>query len=157
MRTNIPRTLSCLTVFWACIGGALVALAASARPLVFPLPQEMEATGDYFPLDQQAVILVPEAPSDNDLFLARFLMTELSDRYQFALPIKRASSIPAGRQAIVMGSIDNPLVRQYCRENKLKIDAETPGPEGYVLRAGKGTVVVAGSDEIGRASGRERV
>jgi hypothetical protein len=48
-----------------------------------------------------------------------------------------------------VGSIQNPLVREFCHQNHLEVTAQNPGPEGYVLHADENAVVVAGSDERG--------
>ncbi|HFB98509.1 MAG TPA: hypothetical protein ENJ62_05155, partial [Bryobacterales bacterium] len=134
------------------LGAGAVALRAAPpeeRPLVFPLPQEIERVGEDFPLTEDAAILVPEHPAAEDLDLARFLTAELSDRYQVAVPVKRAARLPADGPVIVMGSIDNRLVRQYCREDGIAVDAATPGPEGYVLHVSAQRIVIAGSDDRG--------
>jgi len=49
--------------------------------LIFPKPQRITATSESFVLDERVRILVPPRPSDQDLFLARRLMHELSGRF----------------------------------------------------------------------------
>ena len=48
-----------------------------------------------------------------------------------------------------MGSIANPLVKEYCARNHLQVTKDDPGPEGYVLHVGEKVVLVAGSDDRG--------
>ncbi|MCX5906681.1 MAG: hypothetical protein NTY64_05710, partial [Deltaproteobacteria bacterium] len=49
----------------------------------------------------------------------------------------------------IIGVHTNPLVRQYCEQHGLAVDAANPGPEGYVLHVDGRVAVVAGSDEAG--------
>ena len=48
-----------------------------------------------------------------------------------------------------MGSIQNPLVKDYCSRHHLKVTDRQPGPEGYVLQVSENLVLIAGSDEAG--------
>ena len=43
------------------------------QTLVFPIPQEMQLLGGKIQLDEQSLIVVPKKPSEQDLFLGRFL------------------------------------------------------------------------------------
>ena len=122
---------------------------AIEKPLIFPIPQEMEVTGESFKLDETISIIVPKDKSDEDLFLARFLVRELSDRYGIAINIESGSSIPEDRKVVVMGSIENSLIKQFSEENKLDINEKNPGAEGYVLHVSSNRVVVAGYDDPG--------
>ncbi len=149
-RIRVSCLKSFLFALWlGALWPALRAVAAGDRPLVFPFPQEMETLAEEFPVAEGTTILLPEHPAANDLKLARFLVAELSDRYQIALRVRRAARLPADGPVIVMGSIGNRLVQQYCRENGLDVDAATPGPEGYVLHVDASRIVIAGSDERG--------
>jgi hexosaminidase len=102
-----------------------------------------------FRLDESSLIVIPEGPSEQDLFLARFLTAEVSDRYGLGLSVKQSSSVPSTDSTILIGSVANPLVRDWCAQHGLGLSAESPGPEGYVLRVDDQSVVVAGSDERG--------
>jgi hypothetical protein len=124
-------------------------LHAIEKTLIFPIPQEMEITGETFVLDETMTILIPEEKSDKDLFLARFLVRELSDKYGIAVNIESGSHIPVDRKVVVMGSINNPLIKQFSKENQLDIDEKSPGSEGYILHVSSNTVVVAGWDDPG--------
>jgi len=119
------------------------------KPLIFPIPQEMEVLGYNFELDENTSILIPQNTSENDLLLARFLVRELSDKYGLALKIECTSDLPHGKNVIVMGTIDNPLVKEYCSQQKIEVTAENPGSEGYVMKVDKNVVVIAGWDDCG--------
>jgi hypothetical protein len=128
---------------------ALSAAGTLPDATVFPIPQQMEALPGRFALDESAVILLPEQPSSDDLFLARSLTAELSDRYGLAIATRRASLLPGAKRTILMGTAANPLVSQYCKDHGIEVTPSAPGPEGYVLRVEGDVVLVAGSDEAG--------
>jgi hypothetical protein len=121
----------------------------SIPPVVFPEPREMSLGDSAFRLDQHFTIVLPAVASANDLFLARFLTHELSDRYDQQPPVKRTSSWAGSERFILMGSIQNPLVRQYCAQHQVEITEKNPGHEGYVLRVDESGVLIAGSDGAG--------
>jgi len=93
---------------------------AAEKTLIFPIPQKLEVTDEIFELDETVSIIVPQKNNEEDLFLARFLVRELSDKYGIAIKIETNSHIPEGRKVVVMGSVDNPLIKQYNEDNNLK-------------------------------------
>lgn len=119
------------------------------KPLIFPVPREMELTNNNFILDETVVIVVPVNASPSDMSLAQSFAGELSAGYSIALKIEKGSVIPAGKKVIVMGSAANPLIQKYCLDNKIRITMKRPGPEGYFLEVGDKHVVVAGWDDQG--------
>ncbi len=123
--------------------------AAPGQTLIFPLPQQMEITGDVFIPDESISIVVPRDAGKRDIFLARFLVRELSDKYGIAVRIENRSDIPSGRKTVIMGRFDNQLVRTLLKENKLDVSAKNPGPEGYILQVTPERVIIAGSDDAG--------
>ena len=116
---------------------------------IFPQPQEISSSGSDFALDNQVLVVAPSEASDLDLLLAGMLVNELSDRFGLFLKIKRVKNPSAGKRVILMGSIENPLVRQYCMEMKLMDGVDSLGQEGYILRADKNMVLIAGKDDRG--------
>ena len=116
---------------------------------IFPRPHEMAKSGRPFILNEETAIILPGGASENDLLLARFLVEELSGRYGVQPPIRQENAPPQGYPFILMGSISNPLVRDYCRRNRPDVAATSPGPEGYLLHADEHAVVIAGSDDRG--------
>ncbi len=126
-----------------------VNVTSAERPLIFPFPQQMELTSSGFALDETMTIIVPADAARNDMFLARFLVRELSDRFGLAVRIEQVSDIPSGRKVVIMGKFDNPLVSKFCNAGKLKIDGKNPGPEGYLLEVSSDKIVIAGSDDAG--------
>jgi hypothetical protein len=124
-------------------------LSAAAKTLIFPIPQQLQLTSDNFALDEKMSIVVPSGMSKNDIFLARFLVRELSDKYGIAIKIEQLSEIPSGRRVVIMGRFDNPLVSKYCSKAGLKVNDKDPGPEGYLLEVTSDRIVIAGSDDQG--------
>jgi Glycosyl hydrolase family 20, domain 2/Glycosyl hydrolase family 20, catalytic domain len=116
---------------------------------IFPRPHEMTESGRPFVLNEETTIILPSAASENDLRLARFLVEELSDRHGVEARVRHENALPHGHRFILMGSITNPLVRDYCRLHRPDVSASSPGPEGYFLQADDRAVVVAGSDDRG--------
>ena len=109
----------------------------------------MELSNEAFALDQTVSIVVPPGASEKDLFLARFLVREMSDLYGLALKIEVRPDIPADRKTVIMGTADNSLVSNYCRDSQIDLTRGNPGAEGYFLHVDKNRVVIAGSDDQG--------
>lgn len=124
-------------------------IIAQKRTLIFPIPQKMEVSDDFFTLDESTSIIVPTAMGKNDIFLARFLVRELSDKYNLALKIEPCENIPKDRKVIIMGRFDNALIQGYCKANNLEVSLEDPGPEGYLLQVNRDRITIAGSDDCG--------
>ena len=119
------------------------------KSLVFPEPQEISYAGSDFFLDDQVTVAVPSDPSQQDLLLATMLVNEVSDRFGQHLRIERAASLRPGRRVILMGSMENPLVRRYCTEMGLTTAVQEHGAEGYLLRTDGNMAVVAGNSDRG--------
>lgn len=126
----------------------------SLQSLIFPEPQEISSTDSDFVLNREVSIVVPSQPSEQDLLLAGMLVNELGDRIGLHLKIERVTALTAGNRVILMGSIENPLVSQYCAEMDLLTsvrgqNSTSYAPESYILRANNQIVLVAGSDDGG--------
>ncbi len=119
------------------------------KPLIFPIPQQVEITNESFIIDESLVIIVPPGRTENDIFIARFLVRELSDKYGVAVKIEESSQVPSGKRVVVMGRFDNPLVSKLCNANGMTITRQDPGAEGYLLRVSDGKIIIAGSDDAG--------
>ena len=124
-------------------------IKAIEKTLIFPLPQQIQITNDNFVPDETMSIIVPRNMSKNDIFLARFLVRELSDKYGIAVKIELRTDIPKDRKIVVMGRFDNPLIQGWCKENKLEATEKNPGAEGYILQVSSDKIIIAGSDDPG--------
>jgi hypothetical protein len=141
-----------ILIFTAIILPALIpssSLMAAERTLIFPIPQKMELSQGSCVLDEKITIIVPQNPGKNDIFLARFLLRELSDKYSIAVKIQQMSSVPSGGRYIMMGRFDNPLISSYLKKNNMTVSGKDPGPEGYVLEVSSERIIIAGSDDAG--------
>jgi hypothetical protein len=116
---------------------------------VFPRPHEMADLPGHFILHDGTPVLVSGSASENDMRLAHFLIDELSDRYRVQPRVQRRNTLPEAGPYVLMGTISNPLLQEYCRRRWPEVSARQPGSEGYFLRAGDAAVVVAGSDDRG--------
>jgi len=119
------------------------------KPLIFPIPQQMQVTDNPFVLDESVMIIVPAKASEKDISLAHALIRELNDKYGIALKVETRSDIPADKKVVVMGTIDNPLIKKYCSDKNLNLTKKSPGTEGYILEVNSNTIVVGGSDDAG--------
>lgn len=119
------------------------------QSLIFPKPHEISSSGSDFVLDNQVCVVAPTDASEQDLFLANFLVNELSDLYGLCVKIERLTNLSVDRRTILVGSIKNPLVQQYCSEKGLTASAQSLGPEGYILESNDNHVLVAGIDDRG--------
>lgn len=122
---------------------------APIESLIYPQPQQISGSDGDFVLDNKVKVVVPSTASEEDLLLATSLVHELSDRFGVFLKIERTANLSVGKRAILMGSIENPLVRQYCTDKELIASAESLGPEGYLLHANSNMVLIAGKDDRG--------
>lgn len=68
-----------MTALYATLSGHPARVLAGEKILIFPIPQQLEVTDEVFVLDESVAIIVPENSSEKDVFLARFLVRELSD------------------------------------------------------------------------------
>ncbi len=150
---NIPRNafrvLKICVLILSALSGFSNKTKAQQQTLIFPIPQEMQVTGNSFVLDEALTIIVPESKTDKDMFLARFLVRELSDKYGIAVKIETSNHIPKDKRVVIMGTLSNALIKNYCSDNKLELTATNPGPEGYLLQVDNNKIVVAGSDDAG--------
>ena len=148
MKKSVRRAvwITLMGLFWFFLS---CTLRAADKTLIFPVPQEMQLTGDNFIIDESISIVVPATASQNDMFLARSLVRELSNKYAVAVKIVNAAKIPAGGKSVIMGRFDNPLVAELCKLNKLDVSAKNPGAEGYILNVTPDRIIIAGSDEQG--------
>ncbi len=150
-----PRRIIHLILICTAFLGYSTRVAAVEKVLIFPFPQEIELSDDVFVLDETVSIIVPDDISEKDIFLARFLVRELSDKYGLAVKIESHAKIPEGRKVVVMGAVDNPLIMQHSKDNKWEITEKDPGPEGYILHVRKDKIIIAGCDDPGAFFGMQ--
>ncbi len=124
-------------------------LNGAGLPFIFPQPQEIKLSAGSFGLDSKTKVLLPQNASNADRELAKFLVNDMVDRFHMPLQTQVVSEIPANTNNIVMGTIDNPLIKSYCQARNIDVTSKSPGKEGYVLIVENKAVIIAGWDEAG--------
>ena len=124
-------------------------VSASDLPLIFPLPQEQKVTGEVFTVDETISVAVPVNATEQDIFLARSIIRELSDKYGVAIKLTNLNTLPAKGKIIIMGNKSNLLISEYCSRNNLVLTEKKPGNEGYILHVKNNIIVIAGWDDQG--------
>ena len=67
------------------------------KPLIFPIPNDIQVTGGNFVIDKSTFIVLPEKPSKSDAFPCGFLIAEFSDKFEQPVLIKRSSFVSGMR------------------------------------------------------------
>ncbi len=120
--------------------------------LIVPLPYEVKYTENDFQVTPSTrIILGEKAPQGNNQ-AANELNDEIKERFGFTLPVVKADTIAKGEytNSIILGEPGkNSVLDTLIREKGLKVDAATPGPEGYILQADSQSILIAGSDDAG--------
>lgn len=124
---------------------------AFERPLIFPHPLEMQLKQGSFLLDEKTFLLLDEKEGTDDQFLSSLLQNEIADKYQYA--IKTISSKKLAEKFILIGSITNPLVKNYCVQNGLLASLQKLGDEGYILSVTGKNIVIASNTKKGTLYG----
>lgn len=125
------------------------------QSFIFPEPREISGLQNDFVIDSHVRIVVPLNASKEDLFLASSLANEIGDRYGIYLKTEKIKKFDVQQRVILMGSRSNYLVEQCYSRLSLSKSDDPPGSEGYILRAEKNVVLVAGSDDRGAFYGMQ--
>lgn len=72
-------------------------------------------------------IALPPNASKEDVFLARFLSHQLGDRLDLHPKTERWTGLNSETPVILMGSIRNPSIRQYCAQIRMDGSTEISG------------------------------
>ena len=118
-------------------------------PRIFPVPQKTVYNDGYVELNKNTVIAVPLHRKDKKSFATELLQAEFSDKYFLPLNIFKTEKLPAQTQYILLGSLENPLVAEYCQKNKLTTKLRNLGNEGYILRIDDKNIVIASVSNTG--------
>ena len=93
---------------------------------IYPIPQELEKLTGHFQIDNDVAILIPSPDAQFEKKLANILEIDLVDNYHLYPAIMVSSAGVPGRRLIVMGTIDNPLVKSCCESNHIDISNILP-------------------------------
>lgn len=125
------------------------------KPLIFPIPLELQINDGRFNIDKTTFIMVPEKNSKTDDFLAGLLFNEFVDKYEQPLNIVKKSTFTDKDKFILIGDITNPLVRNYCEKKGLLPSLKALGAEGYILSVTNNNIVVVANNKNGALFGME--
>jgi len=147
MPYSLKRALLFLALFVSL--SFVIEARATEKPLIFPVPLQMEIKNDGFVIDESVMIITSPNSTEKEINLARFLVRELSDKYGIGLKITKSSAIPTNRRVIVIGNFTNSLIKNYCIGHKINLTASNPGKEGYILHVTPNAIIIGGSDDAG--------
>ncbi len=128
---------------------------AADKPLIFPIPSEVQLSDGIFGIDNTTYIMVPENPGESDIFLAELLRNEIVDKYEQNIVIANRSTFPDKDKCILIGDISNPLVHKFCEQKRFMGILKELGPEGYLLSVSDRSIVVAANNKNGALYGLE--
>jgi hypothetical protein len=129
--------------------------AAGDRPLIFPVPLEVQILEDNFIIDSGTFILIPPKPARQDNFLAGLMSNEFADKYEVQVLIRRKPAFTDRDKGILIGDITNPLIKSWCDQKGLTGELKTLGGEGYILSVTSNNIVVAANNNKGALFGLE--
>ena len=166
-RQTIAAGVAAILIAVVAIGGAPAAAqtAATGGPVlwsdayvtlprdrrIIPQPKTVRWLDTSFEITSSTRIVVGDGAQPEDLYAARELNEEVVAWGRPPLAVVRASTVPAGTTNLILVGEPalNPLVLGALAQTGLRVDAQTPGPEGYALRVSSGGVVAGGSDRRG--------
>jgi hypothetical protein len=128
------------------------AMEQSERPVIIPEPVYARFhPSTRFEITPQTPILIGQRADRMDARAAEVFADWVEQKAGFRPPIRRAlHPSDAGDRSILIGEPSlNPAVQSALRRSGEKVDAATPGPEGYVIRVTPSQAIAAGSDQLG--------
>jgi hypothetical protein len=125
------------------------------KPLIFPIPSEVQINKGIFSVDKSVFIMVPDKGNKSDDFVVKLLFNEFVDKYEQTISIVTRSSYTEKDRFILIGDITNPLVKDYCEKKGLLSSLKELGPEGYILSVSGNNVVIAANNNKGTLFGFE--
>lgn len=125
------------------------------RPLIFPIPSDVQLHEGKFNIDSSTFLLLPERKGKEEEFLSGFLLNEIIDKYEHAINIIHKADFSEKDKFILIGSVANPLVENYCKQKGLLAVLRSLGDEGYILSVTDNNVVVAANTKNGALLGLE--
>ncbi len=127
--------------------------AGFEKPVIFPIPLKVEITGGNIILNNKTLIVVPEDRSEANLLITELLLAEFGNKFRIPISIIKTNELPNNQKIILIGTLDNPLVKTYCEKNSLTKKVKELGEEGYVLLVNDNGIVVAAKTDKGALYG----
>jgi len=145
MANTLTRTVGLrLIVLLLLVLASSTRVSTQDRISIIPQPREVRASGQNFPLDKNAHIVLADPRSSDDKFAADDFLADLKSIANINLKISRNR----GHHAIILGLLSQPAIQQSLKTAGF----ETPtsiNEEGYLLSVTPDSVVVAGASPAG--------
>jgi hypothetical protein len=125
------------------------------KPLIFPVPQNVELREGIFAIDKNTFIIVPEEESESDNFLAGLILNDFVDKFEQTINIRNRASFTGTDRVILAGDLANPLINSFCQKKGLISTLKKLGPEGYIIEVSGNYAVVAANTDRGALYGVE--
>ncbi len=122
---------------------------------IIPAPKSARWQEGRFEITTSTRIVVGDAAEPEDLYTARELNEEIAAWGARPLEVVRVAALvlPPGeapRDVILIGEPAlNPLASAALAKDGHRIDRQSPGPEGYVVKVAPGIIVASGADRRG--------
>jgi hypothetical protein len=129
-----------------------LAAANDAYP-IFPIPTSIEVKPGTFIFDNNTYLLLPPKASKEEEMISRLFVHELTDRYGYALSIRKKSSTQPGEKYVMIGTLANPLLHAYADQVKVGASLKALGREGYILMISVDRAVVMCNSMAGAWNG----
>ena len=123
--------------------------SAQEKPLIFPIPLEIQVSTGRFTIDKSTSILIQEEVMEGDWFVSRMLSDEFVDSFRRVIKFDREMQIPVANKFLLLGTLRNPLVRGFCNQHNLTPAVQSLGDAGYLLTVSDKNVVVAAKTNLG--------
>ncbi|HET6993414.1 MAG TPA: family 20 glycosylhydrolase [Chitinophagaceae bacterium] len=121
---------------------------AQDRPLIFPLPLELDVRQGEFVIDKTTCVVQSLKKGADDLAV-KMLVAELADKYQTPVHIVSRPELAKAGKFILLGDISDPFIREYCQRKGWLTSIEGLDDEGYILAVEKENIVVAAKSRKG--------
>jgi len=126
---------------------------AQGKNNIFPIPQYAKNINGNLVLGSKVSILLPVKKSENDDFIGSLIQTEIVNNYRIVANFIKTNELPVNKKYILIGTLNNPLIHQYCEQNSLTEKVKELGSEGYILTSTDNEVVIASTDIKGAIYG----
>lgn len=122
-------------------------LAANVCPIV-PEPKLYRTTGNALQLPEAPCVVLGKNAADPERYAAEYFAKQLQRRFGREAVIVNESEIPGGGLVFVFGQRGTSgYLDELCRSKGIKLSAETPGFDGFIIRSvvdGKRNAILVG-------------
>jgi hexosaminidase len=145
MPNTLTRTVGLrLIVLLVLLVASSIYVSGQERISIIPRPRELKATGESFPLDKNAHIVLADPRSTDDKFAVDDFLADLKSTANVSLKISRNR----GRKAIILGLLTQPAIQQSLKATGFEVPSSI-NEEGYLLSVTPESVVIGGASPAG--------